>query len=241
MTLEKAYELNEENKLPNGVTGIAVFDIDDTLVKANSSVIKIYKSVNGREIAISTAQFATDPDKEKMGKNVVYYNKTSEAPAEGIAFSIREFRDPVKVYNSITQGTPIIRNLRILDDKIKAGWDIAFLTARGLQGTVAKALRSYLKVRGSDGSLKPIGNQFKEALSAAVNDEDIKYIGKDDGEKKANVLRNIAKKYDRVAFIDDDMRNINAVRSSGIKTKAGENIRTIIAAKLTEKDLEDLK
>lgn len=36
MTLEKAYELNEENKLPNGVTGIAVFDIDDTLVKANS-------------------------------------------------------------------------------------------------------------------------------------------------------------------------------------------------------------
>ena len=146
-----------------------------------------------------------------------------------------------KVYNSITQGTPIIRNLRILDDKIKAGWDIAFLTARGLQGTVAKALRSYLKVRGSDGSLKPIGNQFKEALSAAVNDEDIKYIGKDDGEKKANVLRNIAKKYDRVAFIDDDMRNINAVRSSGIKTKAGENIRTIIAAKLTEKDLEDLK
>ena len=71
--------------------------------------------------------------------------------------------------------------------------------------------------------------------------EDIKYIGKDDGEKKANVLRNIAKKYDRVAFIDDDMRNINAVRSSGIKTKAGENIRTIIAAKLTEKDLEDLK
>ena len=126
MTLEKAYELNEENKLPNGVTGIAVFDIDDTLVKANSSVIKIYKSVNGREIAISTAQFATDPDKEKMGKNVVYYNKTNEAPSEGIAFSIREFRDPTKVYNSITQGTPIIRNLRILDDKIKAGWDIAF-------------------------------------------------------------------------------------------------------------------
>lgn len=239
MTLQQAYDLlKEERDLPEGKTGILVMDIDDTLVKANPNVIKCYKSVNGKEQPLTTAQFATDPDKAKMGKNVKMYNMPEDAPSEGIAFSIREFRDPTKVYNSIVKGTPIVTNLRIMDDKLKHGWDIAFLTARGLQGVVTQALTDFLKTKDKNNKLVPIGEQFKKALSAAVNDEDIKYAGRDDGEKKANVLRKIALKYDKVVFIDDDLRNTSSVKNAGIKTKSGERVKTILASKLATTNID---
>lgn len=239
MTLEQAYKLSlvEERDLKDGQKAILVMDIDDTLVKANPSVIKCYKSINGKEEAITTEQYAKDPDKAKMGKKIIIYNKTEDAPKTGIAFSIREFRDPKKVYDSITKGTPIVQNLKIMDDKLKHGWDIAFLTARGLQGVVTQALSTFLKTKDVNNNFVPIGEQFKKALSAAVNDEDIKYAGADDGEKKANVLRNIAAKYDKVVFIDDDLRNTSAVRSAGIKTRSGDRVKTILATKLPTTEL----
>lgn len=205
--------MQEERDFKDGETGLLVLDIDDTLVKANPNVIKVYKSVDGVEKALSTAEFAKDPDKAKMGKNVRMYNETKDAPKKGIAFSIREFRDPQKVYDSITKGTPILKNLKLMDDHIRHGWDVSFLTARGLQETVTKALDNFLKTRNEKGQLVPLGEKFKKALSAAVNDEDIKYVGSDDGEKKANVLRKLSKKYTHVKFVDDDDRNIKAVRS----------------------------
>jgi hypothetical protein len=215
MKFSEALELvmKEERDFKDGETGLLVLDIDDTLLKANPNVIKVYKSINGVEKAISTAEFAKDPDKAKMGKNVKMYKNTEDAPKHGIAFSIREFRDPQKVYDSITKGTPIIKNLKLMDDHIRHGWDVSFLTARGLQKVVTKALDDFLRTRTKDGNLVPLGDSFKKALSAAVNDEDIKYAGSDDGEKKANVLRELSKKYTKVKFVDDDDRNINAVRS----------------------------
>ena len=42
MTLDKAYEIiGEETKLKDGKTGLIVFDIDDTLLHADSSVMGI--------------------------------------------------------------------------------------------------------------------------------------------------------------------------------------------------------
>ena len=42
MTLDKAYEIiGEETKLTNGKTGLIVFDLDDTLLHADSSVMGI--------------------------------------------------------------------------------------------------------------------------------------------------------------------------------------------------------
>lgn len=230
MKLEDAYKfINEERDLGEK-TGILVLDIDDTLIKANPNVIKCYKSVNGKEQALSTAQFATDPDKAKMGKNVRMYNKTEDAPKEGIAFSIREFRDPQKVYDSIVKGTPIIKNLKLMDDHLRHGWDVAFLTARGLQETVTKALDDFLKTPDKNGNFVPLGEKFKKALSAAVNDDDIKYAGIDDGDKKGRVLQQLSKKYDKVKFVDDDMRNIIAARNLRIK-----NLKVVKAHKLEEK------
>ena len=52
-------------KLANNKTGIVVFDIDDTLIQADSSFIKIGKYVNGdkrNKIYLSSEEFAHDPD-----------------------------------------------------------------------------------------------------------------------------------------------------------------------------------
>lgn len=227
MKLERAFEIisEMEKNLKDKQTGILVLDIDDTLLKANPNVIKIYKSVDGKEQPLSTEQFATDLDKKAMGKNVRMYDKVP--PATGIAFSIREFRNPTKVYESITKGTPIVRNLRLMDDYLNRGWDICFLTARGLQSTVEQALDKFLLHKTKDGEFIKIGEQFKKALSAAVNDEDIKYAGIDDGDKKARILKKLSQKYTYVKFLDDDERNLKATKALGIS-----NLQAIKAAKL---------
>lgn len=195
--------LNEEIK-PTDKKSIIIFDIDDTLLSANPSVIKIYKSFNGGpETPLSTDEFAKDPDKGK----------------EGYKFDIREFRDPKKVYDSIIKGTPIIRNLRIMDSYINAGYKMAFLTARGLEEVVAEALGKYLLHRNGDKQfIKIPSGVFRREMSFAVNDE--KYIqngknvlGDTDGAKKGTILKRICSKYDRVVFVDDDLRNITFAKS----------------------------
>ena len=51
----------------------------------------------------------------------------------------------------------------------------------------------------------------------AVNDEFKKYPGKTDSEKKAKILTKLCTKYDRVVFVDDDKKNVNAARNLNIK------------------------
>lgn len=198
MNLKTACNIVEEIKSVKDGKGIIVLDIDDTLLSANPNVIKIYKSFNGGpETPLTTSQFATDPDKGKPGYN----------------FDIREFRDPEKVYNSIVEGTPKIKNLKMMDAHLRAGYDMCFLTARGLQDTVTKALQNFLLTKNKNGDLVKLGNEFKKTLSAAVNDDARNYPGNNDGEKKANVLRDLCSKYKKVVFVDDDMKNVNSARS----------------------------
>lgn len=192
-------------KLPKSIKGIIVFDIDDTLLKANPAVIKVYKTDPsiGKEIELTTDEFAKDPD--------------SADPDKRSWFSFRDFQDPVKVYNSIMTGTPLVKNLRIMDDYIDAGYDFCFLTARGAEDTVKKALKDFLRVKDKKtGALLKLEDTFKETLSHAVNDIDKYYVGRTDYEKKANVLKNLCDKYDRVVFVDDDEKNVRAARALGL-------------------------
>ena len=62
-----------------------------------------------------------------------------------------------------------------------------------------------------------MGDSFKKTFSHAVNDEIKKYPGKTDAEKKGNVLKKLCKKYDRVVYVDDDNKNVNAARGLNIK------------------------
>jgi hypothetical protein len=192
-------------QLPKNVKGIIVFDIDDTLLKVNPDVIKIYKKdENGNEFSLTTEEFAKDPD--------------ASDPNKIDLFDLRDFRDPVKVYNSIISGTPLIKNLKIMDSYIEAGYDFCFLTARGCEETVKKALNDFLRVKdNATGEFKKLGDIFKTTLSHAVNDEYKDYPGKDSAEKKANVLKMLCKKYDKVIFVDDDTKNVRAAKDLDIK------------------------
>ena len=204
------YIFEKIKPLPDSISGLIVFDIDDTLLKSNPETIGVYKREPGKEeIRLTTDEFAKDPD--------------AADPAKKSWFDYREFRDPVKVYNSIISGTPLIRNLRIMDDYVEAGYEFCFLTARACAETIKKALDDFLRIRKS-GALKELGDIFNKTLSHAINDESKKYPGKDDAEKKANILRKLCKKYDRVIFVDDDKKNISAARNLQIK-----NLRVIKA------------
>lgn len=183
--------------LRSSVTGVIVFDIDDTLLKVDPKIMRVYKNEPGKkEVALSTEEFAKDPDIENHRD----------------WFDYRDFRDPIKVYISIINGTPLIRNLRIMDDYVDAGYDFCFLTARSCEEVVKKALDDFLLHKGSDGEFKKLGTAFKKTISHAVNDDIKKYPGSSDAEKKANILKELCKKYDKVVFVDDDHKNVRAAR-----------------------------
>lgn len=195
--------------LPNHDTGIIVFDIDDTLLRVDPDIMKVYKKEPGKnEVALSTEQFAKDPDVEDHRDWYDY----------------RDFRNPVKVYTSIINGTPLIKNLRIMDDYVDAGYDFCFLTARSCEEVVKKALDDFLLHKGSDGEFKKLGDTFNKMMSHAVNDDIKKYPGNSDAEKKANILKELCKKYDKVVFVDDDHKNVRAAK--GLKI---DNLKVIKA------------
>ena len=181
--------------LPNGKTGIVVFDIDDTLIQADKDVVSISKFINGdrkNKISISTEEFAKDPD-AKDHKNW---------------FDFSDFQNPQKVVQSIIKGTPILKNLKILDAYLNAGYEFCFLTARGCEDAVKHAIQNVIKYRDENGVLHNIDPWFNKAVSAAINDSNKEYEGKTNAEKKSNVLREICSKFDYVVFVDDDNKNV---------------------------------
>jgi hypothetical protein len=71
--------------------------------------------------------------------------------------------------------------------------------------------------KDDDGALKDLSEEFNKSMSHAVNDSIRKYPGTTDAEKKANILRDLCNKYDKVVFVDDDDKNIKASRGLGLK------------------------
>lgn len=200
MKFEEVINIVEEVKEVKDGEGVLVCDLDDCILQADSSSIGIWKEKPGEKpIRLSSEQYAKDPD----------------AATHKEWFNYKEFRDPEKVYNSIINGTPLLRQLRLLDAHVRANYHIAFLTARGLQDVVDKALRAFLKYKDSNGNLVPIGDKLKSDISAAVND--MKWVEAyptaGDPEKKAMVLKNLCKKYKKVKFVDDDLKNLQYARS----------------------------
>ena len=188
--------------LSGGKKGIIVCDLDDTLFTAQN--IFIHKLLpDGKVIKLTPDEYAKDPDKK---------NKTS-----GIKYSYEEFRDPEKVKNSIVTGIPIIKNLKIMDSYIKAGYQIAILTARGLEDVVYKSLSKFLMFRDADGELKTVKDILARNMVNAISDETKVYKGTTDFEKKANVIKDLATKYDYVRFLDDDEKNLAAVKGLNLK------------------------
>lgn len=192
---------------------LLVLDIDDTIVKTNADMIGIWKRYpDGTEKRLSTSEFAEDPDSIDGGKS------------SNVIFDYREFGDEEKVTNSINNGTPLIKNLRILDKCIKDGYEVAFLTARADEEMVYRVLSNYLKTKVGRDYL-PV--ELNRKYCFAINDP--KYAGKlgnTDAEKKAHVLKYLCKEADVVKFVDDDLKNIRNARSLNLP-----NLRVITAWK----------
>ena len=172
-----------------------VFDIDDTLIQADEDAMSIGKFVDGNrkhKISLSTGEFAKDPD----------------AKEHKDWFDFSDFQNPHKVVQSIINGTPLLKNLRILDAYLNAGYEFCFLTARGCEDAVKYAIQNVIKYRDENGVLNNIAPYFNKDVSAAINDSNKAYKGRTDAEKKSNVLREICSKFDYVVFVDDDNKNV---------------------------------
>lgn len=209
--------LNEE-KLPENKTGILLLDIDDTLLKSDSSLLKIYRKLptDKKEVPLTSEEYA----KEHVTSETKKY------------YDYRDFRDPKKVYASIANGAPLLNNLKVVDAFYNGGYDLGILTARGCADAVRRAIRTFLKVRDKNGNLVSV--RIPAANVHCVNDDDYPYPGSTDFEKKQNVLRKYAKEYnyDYVYFIDDDAKNINALKAlKKSDPDIAERLRSINAKK----------
>lgn len=194
--------LNEASPLSKGKKGVIVCDLDDTLIVAQN--IFIHKILpDGKIVKLTPDEYAKDPDKK---------NKTS-----GIKYSYEEFRDPEKVKNSIITGNPLIKNLKIMDSYINAGYDFSILTARGLEDIIHNSIEKFLMFRSPTGELKSIKEKLERDLIFAINDEAKIYPGMTDYGKKAEIIKKLSKTYDFVKFIDDDKSNLEAVRNLKLK------------------------
>ena len=179
---------------------LLLLDVDYTLVIPDNIFI-IRKNDDGTETKLNPEEYAKEPvttDKQKR-------------------YDFREFRDPERVYNSIKTGLPLIPNLKIVDEYIKNGWKIGILTARGMEDVVFHALKDWLQFRDRTGNLQNVGDKLVRDLVHAVNDDSKHYAGKTDFEKKANVVKKLASEYDRIVLLDDDEKNLNAVRLLGLR------------------------
>ena len=226
MTLVQAYRIvGEETALSNGKTGLIVFDIDDTLLHADSSVMGIiikHFTETGKWETIDrqdTAEFAKSKYKDEKGN-----------PKPGYKFDFSEYRDHEKIKQSffktekdgkqISKGAePIVAQLRMMDSNLRAGYDVAFLTARGAEQAVFNNLMKWLKYRNTKGEFVDLRKEkIKLSDSRAVNDEKYakEYAGMSDGEKKAAFLKDKCSKYSIVKFVDDDQKNLAAMRALNI-------------------------
>ena len=193
-----------------GHNSLLLLDIDDTLVRAQNIYIYRKLPTDEKEVKLTPEEYA----KEQINA------KTKEF------YDYRDFRDPKAVAKSIKTGIPIIPNLKIMDDYIKNGWTIGLLTARGMEEVVANTMKVWLKYTSNKNDLKKIGDKLARELVMAVNDDTKHYKGSSDFEKKANVIKELSKKYDRIMLIDDDIKNLKAAKDLGIK-----NVYTKLAQK----------
>ncbi len=181
--------INEENSA-------IILDIDKTLVVPKNIFIYRKLPTDKKEIALTPEQYA----KETVSSNTKKF------------YDYRDFRNADAVARSITTGIPIVSNLKIMDNYVNKGWKIGVLTARGMEDVIHKTMKEWLKYRDKKGNLQGVGDKLVRNIVNAVNDDSKSYTGTTDFEKKANVMRGLAKKFDRIIYIDDDTANVKAVK-----------------------------
>lgn len=210
-------------RVPKGKRYLLLLDIDDTLLTAKNIFIYRKLPTDKKEVKLTPEQYANE--------NIDNNNKKY--------YDYREFRDPKTVKKSIITGKPLWRNLRVMDHHIANGWEIGILTARGMEDTIYKALIKWLKYKPIPGkgktpieylkAYKKIKALLKRENVHAINTLGRSYKGETDFIKKVNVIKQKVKNYDMIKFLDDDDKNIQAVKNIGLKN--------VIAVKALPKEI----
>jgi len=181
------------------VNRLILLDIDDTIVEPANISIKRKLPSDEEEIILSPKEYA----KEKVTPSKVKY------------YDYDEFRDPEKVKQSIIGGTPLIVNLQYMDELIKQGYKIGFLTARSQENAVFEGLKEFLMYKDPiTGELVSIGDKLDRELVFAINDSGrvSELKSTTDYDKKAEVILSLLDDFDQVIFVDDDLKNVKAVK-----------------------------
>jgi hypothetical protein len=198
---------------------LLLLDIDETLLKPRNIYVYRKLPTDKKEVRLTPEEYAKDPNSVDK-KNKKYYD-------------YREFMNQEKIARSIKTGLPIVPNLKVMDDYIKKGWKIGILTARGLEDIIAKTMQEWLKFKNKKGNFVDI--DLPRKLVYAINDDNKRYKGSTDFEKKVNVIRKLAKEYDRIIFIDDTIETIKKVK----KMAKEEGLNNIMAKYATAKLKEE--
>ena len=174
---------------------ILFLDIDDTLLITN--YLNLFITINGVKKKISTHE----------------YSNLTLTDLKG-SINYEDFDNSEKIKNSFDNCTPLYKNLKIIDDYVKNGWELGVLTARGEENTIRLIMKNWLK--------KYLKNDFKLEIKNiyAVGDKNIKYNGKNSSMKKINILKKYLIYYNRVCLIDDSDKTINSIK----KTNLEENL-----------------
>jgi hypothetical protein len=214
MTFKEA--VSEFLVLEEAGKSLLLLDIDKTLLEPVNIYMWRKLPSDKKEVRMTPEEYAKDPNAEDPN-NKKYYD-------------YREFRDPDKVARSIKTGIPIVPNLKVMDDYIKKGWRVGILTARGLEDLIASTMQEWLKFKNKKGNLVPV--DLPRKLIFAINDDNKRYKGSTDFEKKANVIRKLSKEYDRIIFIDDTLPTVKMVK----KMAKEEGLKNIMVKYATAKD-----
>jgi hypothetical protein len=179
------------------VNRLVLLDLDDTLVEP--AEIFIYRQFPGEEeVALTPSEYA---EEEVTPETQKYYD-------------YRDFMDPDTVQLSIKTGEPIVANLEVMDDFINRGYSVGILTARSEEDIIYNTLREWLMYRNKRGELVPLGDRLSRELVFAINDPKTssQLRSTSDYNKKAEVIDMLLDEFDEVIFLDDDNKNLKAIR-----------------------------
>ena len=167
-------------------------------------------SLKSAELMIETAQLYYDTALDKLNSGVLTESESQSIFMEAEAAAKKSKNALVRAIEKV------IDFIKSAIDKISK----AFSDMR-----MKKDIEAIKKIQ-NDPDVKKVKVEIPDFKS---HDKNIKEYEKAiaDAEKKANVLREMCKKYDYVVFVDDDMKNIRSAKELGLSNlkvvKAWEN------------------
>jgi phosphoserine phosphatase len=169
------------------------FDLDETVLRSNPNLIVLRRRIvgSGEWRPVTNEEYADDD---------------GGGPIE---YDFSDFYDPWLARLSIKTATPILANLKLIDEYARRGYKAAFLTARASEDAIKEGMREWLRERNAAGDLTVDYETFYlENESVAVNDRKRSRRDAPDALKKAEVLRRVAKKFEEVILLGDDDCNL---------------------------------